>query len=99
MTESLSSFWDSLFGVWGDLGAVFLPCHPILLVGVTSDGPLGPCSLPWTFLIGDGVPVECPGGINESLGGLNHGSCGNCLSWTSKACSASCINSFILALV
>ena len=65
-------------------------------MGVVSYGPLGPCSLPLTLLIGDGVQVECPGGINESLGGLNHGSYGNCLSWTSKACSPSCINSFIL---
>ena len=68
-------------------------------MGVVSNGSLGPCSLPWTLLIGDGVPVECPGGINEFLGGPSHGSGGNCLSWTSKACSASCINSFILALV
>ena len=69
MTESLSSFWDSLFGVWGDLGAVFPPCPPALLMGVVSDGSLGPCSLPWTLLIGDGVPVECLGGINESFRG------------------------------
>ena len=66
-------------------------------MGVVSDGPLDPCSFPWTFLIGDGVPVECPGGINESLGGLNCGSRDNCLSCVSKICSASCINSFILA--
>ena len=37
-------------------------------MGVVSKGSLGPCSIPWTLLIGDGVPVECPGGINEFLG-------------------------------
>ena len=67
MTESLSSFWDSLFAVWGDLGAVLPPCPPALLVGVISDGPLGPCSPLWILLIGDGVPVECPGGVSMNL--------------------------------
>ena len=38
-------------------------------MGVVSGGSLDSCSLPWVPLIGDGVPVECPGGINESLGG------------------------------
>ena len=41
--------------------------------------------------------MECPGGINESLGGPNCGSSDICLSWASKICSASCTNSFILA--
>ena len=68
MTESLSSFWDAWFGEWGDLGAVFPPCPPTLLTGVVSNGSLGPCSLPWTLLIGVGVPVECPGVSMNSWG-------------------------------
>ena len=38
---------------------------------VVSGGSLDSCSFLWVPPIGDGAPVECTGGINESLGGPN----------------------------
>ena len=61
--------------------------------------PLNPHPPSWTLLTSDGAPVECAGGIRESLGGPDCTPWVNCLSPTASACSASCIISLILAYV
>ena len=69
MTESLSSFWDFLSGERGDLRVNFLSgsLGPLIIsVVITLGSSLNSYPPSWTFLSGDGAPVECAGGINES---------------------------------
>ena len=99
ITHFLSSLWDSLSGESGDLGVALNCPLPFSFLGV---GLQAPVDLGWTD---QGPPsdnivlVTCL----EGTKGSSSGWCGDhrtaCLFLNSRACSASCINSFIRALV